>query len=966
MTQAPVVVLIHGTFARHVSDLWARPDGAFALQLKKELPDGTEVESFNWFSEEQHLAAKAQLAQSQLPTPGPRGAEVGVGSLPGQAMGPNSETQRRASGQQLFERLRQLEAHGRPYHLVAHSHGGSVIWHALCRSVAAGQQLNGLRSWSTFGTPFLTFAPSPISVSRFLAWSLVFVTAALLSRSMLYELAFRPGDGARAILARLGWLDVFLLTVAAATLLAGLCAPIVAAVRWFSVRRNLMARGPDVEGKAADWYRSRARHYWHDEDEVMFLMRLSFAAAPDVTPATALFRIRHLRRASDEYIWRTLGNFLHGNDIPGLSLSSVGRCPAVFANSRNALGLDGQRALLVQTGHAAGETLAAIRQQLSNLSDLPTWKQRMDVIQQLFKWNEVIHTAYYRVPAFAKLLATEMAAAPTESMPVKPYRAGPVPRALERTLTGMIVAACLVGGAGCIAIFRDALLAHTNLAQDFEIRSEIRKLRYLGESYRPGRVVGAALSQCTIAPADDFFAGVGNIEVRAQVAWDLARMLGRAGWLHHMSSLQQSYERPLSPKSTEVPLPAIIRGERFASDTGCATALTVPTINDLTTARLWSLAVIGMAEGGHTIDAQIALNVLRYYSEPRREAVSPRLFVIVEDSSGGLLSLLRRAYLKTPGKFLSGDNPSLHSELQAMTGYDAAPPFQCTPGYLLSDSRFAFGAAISGSINELGELLGAPQRLQACLSNADEHPKILAWTRRMGQTSLADDIERHAPAPGPAAPPVSETTPGFALAHRCKQRAADPELSYSSRLLTLVSIYRDFVARTGPASAGWPTECTDAGFGSEQGILEAIFRLDRELLADGARPGSLPPPGLSQAFLDVRELAIRSDRCERSTTACAYGVRALDAATRYLPGAAIRDGVAKRDELAGLLARHWQWHRETKQAVASAIAVERPPAALNNLTHITLARTRFAAPASARATCRALLLDPAVTVASCP
>lgn len=42
--------------------------------------------------------------------------------------GANSEFERSKAGSMLLSRLRNLESSGVPYHLVGHSHGGSVIW----------------------------------------------------------------------------------------------------------------------------------------------------------------------------------------------------------------------------------------------------------------------------------------------------------------------------------------------------------------------------------------------------------------------------------------------------------------------------------------------------------------------------------------------------------------------------------------------------------------------------------------------------------------------------------------------------------------------------------------------------------------------------------------------------------------------------------------------------------------------
>ena len=49
--------------------------------------------------------------------------------------GANSELARRNAGQALFECLFEPS-----FHLVGHSHGGSVIWHALTRSAARNRR----------------------------------------------------------------------------------------------------------------------------------------------------------------------------------------------------------------------------------------------------------------------------------------------------------------------------------------------------------------------------------------------------------------------------------------------------------------------------------------------------------------------------------------------------------------------------------------------------------------------------------------------------------------------------------------------------------------------------------------------------------------------------------------------------------------------------------------------------------
>jgi hypothetical protein len=72
--------------------------------------------------------------------------------------GANSETARRSAGKRLYLRLRQIDAAGESVHLLGHSHGGSVIWHALqLFNRRRGRFERAIRSWASVGTPFLQY-----------------------------------------------------------------------------------------------------------------------------------------------------------------------------------------------------------------------------------------------------------------------------------------------------------------------------------------------------------------------------------------------------------------------------------------------------------------------------------------------------------------------------------------------------------------------------------------------------------------------------------------------------------------------------------------------------------------------------------------------------------------------------------------------------------------------------------------
>lgn len=122
-----LVLLIHGTFAGNEEDeghRWWQQGSPAWEELSKRLPPGVRLQEqgdvFHW-------------------------------------SGDNSERARIKAGHALLERMLELESAGRGYHLIGHSHGGSVIWHALRLATLRNKDLPRLKSWSTVGTPFLHY-----------------------------------------------------------------------------------------------------------------------------------------------------------------------------------------------------------------------------------------------------------------------------------------------------------------------------------------------------------------------------------------------------------------------------------------------------------------------------------------------------------------------------------------------------------------------------------------------------------------------------------------------------------------------------------------------------------------------------------------------------------------------------------------------------------------------------------------
>jgi hypothetical protein len=120
-----VAVMVHGTYSASPDDSgqrWWQAGSPTANKVQELLPDSIRVakqkEVFHWSGE-------------------------------------NSERARSKAASKLLRHLHRLEDQDHDYHLVGHSHGGSVIWNALQMSVLLKRPLRGLASWTTVGTPFM-------------------------------------------------------------------------------------------------------------------------------------------------------------------------------------------------------------------------------------------------------------------------------------------------------------------------------------------------------------------------------------------------------------------------------------------------------------------------------------------------------------------------------------------------------------------------------------------------------------------------------------------------------------------------------------------------------------------------------------------------------------------------------------------------------------------------------------------
>jgi hypothetical protein len=147
---ALLIYLVHGTFAGEPSPAdrrtrkWWEKDSPWSDALQNDIHNAAE-----------RLGSRVSVEIAPLQWP-----EPGLGP------GPNLETERRRGGEAILKAMEESEKAGQKYHIVAHSHGGSAVWHALIAAAAQQKKLPNLTSWTTIGTPFLTFQPAMSEILR--------------------------------------------------------------------------------------------------------------------------------------------------------------------------------------------------------------------------------------------------------------------------------------------------------------------------------------------------------------------------------------------------------------------------------------------------------------------------------------------------------------------------------------------------------------------------------------------------------------------------------------------------------------------------------------------------------------------------------------------------------------------------------------------------------------------------------
>ncbi|NOU05662.1 MAG: alpha/beta hydrolase [Hyphomicrobiaceae bacterium] len=238
----PKLVMVHGTGAGDIvttGKSWWQLGSPFQKELARRLdldPSRVEIVPFQW------------------------------------ELGPNSENGRRLAAEALYTKLKEFDQAGQDYYLVGHSHGGSVIHHALLYATARGKPFERLKSWCTVGTPFLEYRANRFLHSRLGNTGLTVYASAVGALIIAAGLAAMYLFGATPF-----WKSVN--DTLGKHALIGFYIPVIAALTTYgvvslSVLYNIARyRGGSypqaVKQKVANLYADRWLGLWHQDDEAI-------------------------------------------------------------------------------------------------------------------------------------------------------------------------------------------------------------------------------------------------------------------------------------------------------------------------------------------------------------------------------------------------------------------------------------------------------------------------------------------------------------------------------------------------------------------------------------------------------------------------------------------------------------------------------------------------------------------------
>ncbi len=348
--------------------------------------------------------------------------------------GLNTERSRRFGARALLKRLQELEAQEVGYHLICHSHGGSVLWSALKMSLQEGflrskldpkrPRLKNLKSWATMGTPFIHYEQQPelSGARRFLCFFLIgmgvlgFATAVatpFFGLSTLHSLYVLMA--ATSLIVIPGGLGVLLWT------------PFLEAG---SVRRELKR-----EKQALTFYGDLWLGIWSSEDEAINGLKVAvdsdFSLIPEYSSGVGVYTSdrwkrlaepvrafvswifnRLIRSRLDRWVVRSIKRYMQGNDRPGIEITTVASTPSLQLRDLPPLPKDIHSKLKRTADGAAKRKIPQLRSLIGQAATSGAPLHLMisqNGSEAIFSGAELIHTSYYQSETIREIIALHVA-----------------------------------------------------------------------------------------------------------------------------------------------------------------------------------------------------------------------------------------------------------------------------------------------------------------------------------------------------------------------------------------------------------------------------------------------------------------------------------------------------------------------------------------------------------------------------
>lgn len=585
------IILVHGTGAglegKPGHERWWEPKSRFALGLvefEECSEDKAELLAFKWSGE-------------------------------------NSEHARREAGRSLSRLLDSYDRDGIGYHLIGHSHGGSVIWHSLQNSAKAGTGRAGLRSWITIGTPFLEFIPR----SRVVAWVLVaLLVAAILLTVPFASLGESFIDDYHVLVRETPLWALLLISSGPVAIGAAIFFSLSGLIGAARVERRERPPGMAASGLLAD-FRTRYLALWHQLDEPVSGLSASLATPPAIAPRIpqklggnlvrkwiATLYNRAFPPFIDAFVWWVITGRLQGRDVGGLVLQSCTPYPACFAAVENGLPVEVQECMSRDADDLASDSAQRLR---VALHELGVGRRPLASLAQAISWQEVLHTTYFDHAQLVGICRLHMRHATAVTSTPHDKASGEErvnetgrlvrgyfePRSLYLLFgAGALAVLVLVTGAS-LAVWQSLGLTLTSRYQIDQIAANMQKPEFsrLWESSAPGDVAArlAALDQLD-NPAK-LLRGIDNPNTLVQVAQRLAYAYGFLGKQAELRNLTASKEVLAVKAEAEADLPLNLRLFGFAGVVDAADRQAEPLAAEIMTeiARTEPLTLVAPGSG---------------------------------------------------------------------------------------------------------------------------------------------------------------------------------------------------------------------------------------------------------------------------------------------------------------------------------------------------------------------------------